>query len=335
MTDTSTFRISRRTLLGQIALGGAVLAAPSFAFAQGAAALAPLDAPQKIVLGRLKSAQLAPIDLAVRKARDLNVEVEIVEFQRFADARTALATGSLDIATIGPQDVAISLSQGITDIIGIMTVGNWPCYPVVRNGVEVKQWSDLVGKRVGVAPASTTWFQFAAASQEAGVDYKSMEIVNFQGGGATLQQALERGDVDVVISWEPFDSIPVVEGYGYWAKELDYSKSAAFGGEIGVLGAYRGSIQNKEAALARFVQALNEVSEELGASPEKLAAAIKDYAGVSAEVAAHIAGRGLVFNPHPDIEQLKRTAHEFYKLGVLKVDVSDQVAAHYDTRFLR
>ena len=62
------------------------------------------------------------------------VEVEIVEFQRFADARTALATGSLDIATIGPQDVAISLSQGITDIIGIaIAVGVFLVARMMRN----------------------------------------------------------------------------------------------------------------------------------------------------------------------------------------------------------
>lgn len=325
--------LSRRLLLTGLASFSAVGALPSFANAQGSG-LKPLATPQKLVLGRLKSAQLAAIGPAIDKAKALNVDVEIVEFQRFADARTALATGSLDIANIGPQDVSIAVSQGINDIIGIMTVGSWPCYPVVRKGVEIKTWKDLVGKRIGVGPAATTWFQFAASTQEAGIDYKSMQIVNFQGGGATLQQALERGDVDAVISWEPFDSIPVVQGYGYWAKGLDYSKSTAFGGEIGVLGAYRGSIEKKSDAIARFVAALMEASDELGKSPEKLAKAIEVYSGVSPAVAAHIAQRGLVFNPKPDLPQLKRMTREFFKLGVLKADVSDKLDAYYDLRFI-
>ena len=76
---------------------------------------------------------------------------------------------------------------------------------VIRKGVTVQKWSDLSGKRVGIAPGSTVWFQFAAMLDEVGVPYNSLIPVNIQGGGTSFHIALRRGDIDVAIIWEPFE----------------------------------------------------------------------------------------------------------------------------------
>ncbi|SUV87169.1 Uncharacterised protein [Bordetella pertussis] len=38
------------------------------------------------------------------------MEVKPVEFVRYADARTALLSGSIDVSGIGPADLAIALA---------------------------------------------------------------------------------------------------------------------------------------------------------------------------------------------------------------------------------
>ncbi len=54
--------------------------------------------------------------------------------------------------------------------------------------------------------------------------YNSFNAVNIQGGGANFNQALQQGEVDAIVTWEPFESIPVMKGYGFFAKNLDYSR---------------------------------------------------------------------------------------------------------------
>src|SRR3546814_7431310 len=78
-----------------------------------------------------------------------NVEVRPVEFVRYADARTALLSGSIDVSGIGPADLAIALAQGSDKLVGLTGVASSPKYLVTRKGVKMDDWKDLAGKRVG------------------------------------------------------------------------------------------------------------------------------------------------------------------------------------------
>ena len=77
----------------------------------------PLPAPVKVKQGMTNVPALSPLWLLPEYAAKYNVQIEMVMFQRFADARTALASGSLDLATVGPADLPIAISQGITTIV--------------------------------------------------------------------------------------------------------------------------------------------------------------------------------------------------------------------------
>lgn len=326
----------KRAVLSALAGPLAVLAAAMVAAPQALAAEPPaLSEPVTLTVGHLKVAHLAPIALAIDKLADKNVRVEMVEFQRYADCRSALAGGSVDVATMGPPDVPIAVAQGIDSIVGLMGVGGWSAYPVVRNGVEISDWSDLAGKRVGIGPASTVWFQFVASATEAGFDYQSLEVVNVQGGGAAFNQALQRGDVDVTITWEPFDSIPVVEGYGHWATGIDYAQSKAVGAELGVIGANRASLDAKREAIRIFVWAYVQAQRELADDPEALAEAIQRYTGQPRAVADNIVSRNIRFNPVIDVEQIKLQAKTFHEFGVLQRDVSEELDRYFDTEIVR
>ena len=297
-----------------------------------ARALAPrparLPEPVSLTVGAAKVAHLAPMALIAEDLKSMGVELKVVDFVRYADARTALASGSLDLATVGPADIPIAISQGITSMVALMGVGSQAKYPVVRNGVKVESWKDLEGKTVAVAPASAVWFQFVATLQEVGIDYSKLKAVNIQGAGSNFDQALQRGDVDAIVSWEPFESIPVLEGYGYWPKALDYSKSRAVGAELGMFAASQAAVTTKRAAVERFIWAYVTAQQRLAASPAAFAEAITAYTGISPAIAARIA-EGISLGAVLSLDQMQRQAKEFHRLGVLQRDVADELPKYY------
>lgn len=293
----------------------------------------PLSPPVTLTVGYQKVGHLAPMILIEGELKKLGVDVKLVEFVRYADARTALLAGSLDIASVGPADLAISLAQGSTDVVGLMGVGSSPKYVIGRTGTKFDSWEDLKGKKIAIAPGSAVWFQFAATLVEKNIPYNSFQAINIQGGGANFNQALKKGEVDGIVTWEPFESIPVMENYGFFAKNLEYSSSKAVGAELGMIMATKTAATTKKEAVQRFVWAYLKTQEELAKSPAKFADAYAKLSGMAPDVAGKAAAvikLGEVISP----DQIKRQAKAFADLGVIQKDVSGQVEAHWDGSFV-
>jgi sulfonate transport system substrate-binding protein len=256
-----------------------------------------------------------------------------VEFVRYADARTALLAGSLDIATVGPADLAIALSQGSTNVTGLMGVGGSPKYVVGRKGVKLDSWDDIKGKKIAIAPGSAVWFQFAATLIEKGIPYNSFTAVNIQGGGANFDQALQKGEIDAIVSWEPFESIPVMEGYGFFAKNLEYGQSKAVGPELGFIMSTKDMTEKKRPVVERIVWAYLKIQEELAASPQKFAEAYAKLTGLDVKVSAE-ASKSITLGAVVSPEQIKAQAKAFADLGVIQKDVSGDIAKYWDGSFV-
>ena len=323
--------MNRRSIIRHslaVAASLAVGLMPLRAFALGPAPEALAD-PVELTVGYQKVGHLAPITLISDELEKLGVTLKTVEFARYADARTALLSGSLDMATVGPADLAISLSQGSKNVVGLMGVGSSKKYVIGRKGVELNSWEDLKGKKVGIAPGSAVWFQFAATVTENDIPYDSFTAVNIQGGGANFDQALKRGEVDAIVTWEPFESVPVIEDYGYFARNLEYSASEAVGAELGMLMATKDALEEKRGAVERFVWAYLSSQEKLAADPAAFAAAYADLTGLAPDVAAE-AAKPITLGSVVDQAQIERQAKAFAELGVIQQDVSDQIADHWD-----
>jgi sulfonate transport system substrate-binding protein len=317
--------ITRRTLLA----GSATLAAMS-AHAQPAA----LGPPVKLTVGQVKVPHVAPFHFLPAECARLGVELEMVNFVRYADVRTALASGSIEVGAIGPADVPIAVSQGLRGIVGLFGVGTSAKHPIVRNGVALDSWQDLIGKKVGIAPGSAVWFQFAATLVEANVPYNRLNVVNIQGGGQPFMQALQRGDIDLFIGWEPFESMAIAQGLAFRQTKLDYSKSRAVGAELGMVGATRAAIDAKREALRRFTWAYLKVQADISSSKDRLAEAIAAWTGLSAEVAKTVAA-DMTLGQVLTLEQIQAQAKTFHELGVIQRDVSAEMGQFFDTSILQ
>ncbi len=317
--------MKRRVILG--GLGGlgllAILPAQSWAEA----------APVTLTVGYQKVGHLAPIVLIADDLKKQGVDIKLVEFARYADARTALLAGSLDVAAVGPADLAIALANGSTNMVGIMGVGSSPKYLIGRAGTKFESWDDIKGKKIAIAPGSAVWFQFAATLVEKGIPYNTFNAVNIQGGGGNFDQALEKGEIDAIVTWEPFETIPVMKGYGYYAKNLDYSASKSVGPELGMLVATKAAVTDKRAAVQQFVSAYVAKMNELGGSTSKFGAGIASLTGLDPELSLKVASiikLGPVITP----DQIKRQAKAFNDLGVIPKDVSGEIDKYWDASFL-
>lgn len=321
--------MKRRHVLGTLA----ALAFSALPMAAGAQSASPA-APVTLTVGYPKVGHLAPIILLDEDLRKQGVALKLVEFARYADARTALLSGSLDVAAVGPADLAIALANGSTNVVGIMGVGSSPKYVIGRSGMKLDTWDDLKGKKVGIAPGSAVWFQFAATLIERGMPYSAISPINIQGAGVNFDQALQRGDVDAIITWEPFESIPVMQGYGFFARNLDYSQSKAVGAELGMFMATKTAAQDKRAAVERFVSAYVAKMKALSASPHDFADAMAKLTGLDLPVATKVAEvirLGPVITP----DQIKRQAKAFHELGVIQKDVSGEIDRYWDASFVQ
>lgn len=325
----------RKALLG----GAAIAAAMPFAHGTGTARAAvgpkpePLPAPVPLTVGVAKVAHLSPIADLVGTLKPLGVELTMAEFVRYADSRTAMASGSLDLAAMAAADLPLVLSQGVTSVVGLMGVATSAKHPIVRNGVQCETWQDLTQLRLGVPPGSAVWYQFVAKLTELGLRYDQFKPVNIQGAGPNFAQALQRGDVDAYINAEPTDSMPEVGGYGRPATKLDYSDSKAVGSELGLLTASKEALSRKREAVRRFIWAYRSAEEELAASRDRYALAIQKWCGLDAPIAQVIAGKirlgGVV-----DAPQLVRLATFMKEVGIIQRDVAADVPNYFDASLL-
>lgn len=291
---------------------------------------APLPQPVELTVAYVKVGHLAPILQVADELKKMNVVVKPVEFVRYADARTALLSGSVDVGAVGPGDLAIALAQGNTNLIGLTGVASSSKYLVVRKGVKIDDWKDLAGKRIGIAPGSAVWFQWVATLSEKGIPYNSFTAINIQGGGTAFVQALKRGDIDAFLCWEPFESQVVSSGDGYFAQKIEYGHSRDVGAELGMLATTRNALTTKREAVRRFLWAYLHAQDAMAHDPEAFAQAYSRYVGLPLDVtrpSVKLIQLGGVL----DAAQIRAQASEFFKLGVIPKDVSGTVANYYDT----
>src|SRR6266567_8791429 len=137
-----------------VVAAAAVLLTAASALAQGDAIRKPLPTSLKVKMGMTNVPALSPLWLLPDYAGKYNIQIENVMFQRFADARTALASGDLDLTAFGPQDISLAVGQGAKTLVGVAGVGSGNDCLVVRKGEDIKDWNSVADKRIGIGAGS-------------------------------------------------------------------------------------------------------------------------------------------------------------------------------------
>lgn len=292
----------------------------------------PLPQPVQVKQGMLNVPALSPLYLLPEEAAKYNVKIETVMFQRFADARTALITGDIQITAFGPQDISLALGQGAKTLVGIAGVGSGNDCLVVRKGEDIKAWKSLADKRIGIGAGSISWLKFAASVQENGLQYNKLKIVNIVGGGANYLRALQNKEIDMAVVWQPFCAQAIVDGYGAYPT-IDHNKSKTVGGLISVLAVNRTFMEKNRDAVQRLVVAYLDVLERARKDTKRWAQIYAEKAGLPEKVAAESIRITQLDSTLP-LESIKRISKFLSDNGVITRDVSGEIADHYSYDFL-
>ena len=324
-------RVHRHPLLLLAGVLAAVALASASARAQGDVR-SPLPAPVKVKQGMLNVPALSPLWLLPEYAAKYNIQIETIMFQRFADARTALASGDLDLTAFGPQDITLAVGQGAKSLVGIAGVGSGNDCLVVRKGEDLKDWKALQGKSIGVGAGSISWLKFAASTQEHGLDYAKLKIVNIVGGGGNYLKALQGKEIDLAAVWQPFCAQGIVDGYAQYPS-IDHNKSKAVGGLISVLAVNRTFMDKNRDAVQRLVVAYLDVLKVAQADRARWSKIYAEKAGLPEAVAAESI-RITHLDATLPLESIKRISKFLSDNGVITRDVSGEIAQYYTYDFL-
>jgi ABC-type nitrate/sulfonate/bicarbonate transport system substrate-binding protein len=290
------------------------------------------SAPFKIKQGILTVAPISPLLALPEFAKKYNLEIEFVTFQRFADARTALATGDIDATPFGPHDISLALAQGNKSLVGVMGIADGGDCVVVRKGEDIKDWKALTGKTVGVGAGSISWLKFAASTQEAGVPYNSMKIVNIVGGGANYTRALQAKEIDMAVVWQPFCAQAVVQGFGMYPS-VDHNKSRMVGGMVAVMGVNRSFMEKNRDVTQRLVNAYVDTLNHFKVNRSRWGQLFAQQSGLSTDVAIEAIQYTTLDETMP-LEAIKRVTKYLANNGILAKDVSNELESSFNYEFL-
>ncbi len=135
-------------------------------------------------------------------ARDAGVPIEWRRFDSGAEVVRAMASGDIDIGSVGSSLVAAAAARElpvetflIASQLGISEA------LVVRRGSGITVPNDLVGKTVAVPFVSTCHYSLLAALKHWGIDRTRVKIVNLR--PSEIPAAWTRGDIDAAYVWDP------------------------------------------------------------------------------------------------------------------------------------
>ena len=131
-----------------------------------------------------------------------NVEVTYTEFESGPPENEAFAVGQQDIGVMGNVPAISGIAAGQErDIIGVAYNGEKTLGIIVPNTSQIKDVSELKGKKVGVVVGSIGQDFMNAILNNSGISMDEIEVVNL--GVAELENALITNQVDAISAWNP------------------------------------------------------------------------------------------------------------------------------------
>ena len=255
------------------------------AFAQ-ADLRAPLPQPLKIKQGMLNVPALSPLWLLPEEAAKYNIQIEMVMFQRFSDARTALVSGDLQLTAFGPQDISLALGQGAKSLVGVAGVGHGQRLPDRAQGrghqglEEHRRQAHRHRRRLDLVAQ----VRRRVSGERPAVQRRSRSSTS-SAAAATTSKALQGKEIDLAVVWHPFCAQAIVDGFGAYPT-LDHNRSKTVGGLISVLAVNRPFMEKNRDAVQSLVISYIDVLELARKDTARWAKIYAEKAGLPENVAA-------------------------------------------------
>ncbi|MGV8905622.1 MAG: ABC transporter substrate-binding protein [Acetobacterium sp.] len=161
--------------------------------------------PKEVNIGYLR----VPNDEMVAKTKGIfdqyfneqGINCNFIVFDSGVDANKALASGSIDFATMGNTNGIIALASGLdVELIWIHEVLGKIEGLVVKNGSNINGAEDLKGQKIATPFASTAHYSLLNYLKEAGIE-NDVQLLDMQ--TQDIVAAWERGDIQAAYTWQP------------------------------------------------------------------------------------------------------------------------------------
>jgi NitT/TauT family transport system substrate-binding protein len=247
---------------------------------EGKAAVVRIGGPNNIAMLPL---------IAARKGyfENAGVKVEFKSLQTGKLAMDALNSGDIDLATMVDSNIAFVRFQGGGDIRVICTIQEkYDDAIVARVDRGIHEPGDLIGKKIGFAPATTSHIFLSRYLTYKNIDASQLSLVPMT--PPAMQPALIRGDVDAISIWQPFRNNALNElganGVEFNDKKA-YVAFAVVAGRLNFLSTHEVECQKILSALIRAEQFVRDnrdeamalLAEAIPMQPDALTAAWEEY----------------------------------------------------------
>jgi sulfonate transport system substrate-binding protein len=288
--------------------------------------------PVKVRVAYINNIQSAVLVHLKSLAKEENLEVDLVPFTRYPDVQKALAVNSIDIGPIAPNGIPAAVAQGDRNVAAVLDLVYGGDAIVLRKGVDVKKFSDLKGKRIGVAEGGIAWIMFVMLLEKNGMSYSDVKTANF-GGATDMVSALKRGDMDAVNLWEPFVAELVAGGFGTTTSVLSFQQTP-LAGMNGTLGASKVFATKHPDALVGAIRLVLKGEEQLQKDRKLWTGIVRGYSNLSDDTLGRALEDIRYAGPTLSRSKLDATASFLFKAGIAKADVSGKLGDTVDPRFL-
>jgi NitT/TauT family transport system substrate-binding protein len=174
-------------------------------------------AAEKVRLGYLRSdlhhlAAWVGIDKGFFRDEGLDVEVAGI-FNAGAEEMSAFASRSLDVGYLGMAPSVTGVANRAASVKAAALANAEGSAIVVKAGSPARTLKDLAGKTVAIPGYGNVQdFLLRRALDAAGLDAKALTIIVIK--PPEMLPALETGQIDAFIAWEPFATKAVTKGAG-------------------------------------------------------------------------------------------------------------------------
>mgnify|MGYP006278919349 CR=1 FL=1 len=206
------------------------------------------------------------------------IKCNYIPFDSGAEANKALASGSIDFATMGNTNSIIALSKNLdVEMIWIHEVLGEIEALAVKDDSDIKKVEDLEGMKIATPFASTSHYILLNALKEAGIEDK-VELLDMQ--TAEIVAAWKRGDIKAAYTWQPSLGHLLEDG-----RVLISSKEMAEKGFITAnVEVVRKEFSEKYPELvADFITVLSEAADIYRQDPQKAAEIISEELDITPE----------------------------------------------------
>jgi ABC-type nitrate/sulfonate/bicarbonate transport system substrate-binding protein len=257
------------------------------------------------------------------------LDVKIKIFASGSDVTKALKAGTIKYGSASTTAVPPARAAGVPLklLVGGMNDASSALYDgplgiIGRTDRGITdQASSLKGKKIGVLTGSTTEQYLRLYLEKNGMTEKDVTLVNLQVPDHPV--SLQQGDVDAVVSWEPYVT-QEVRGLG--SKAVTVSRGEGLLGYVIGLGVLDPTLQSSKAELVKFVSAVAEANAFIRKNPQKAAEDAANYLpGVDVSAAADAIQNHLKWDPRLSActqKAMKNGAAELFKSGKVTQDFS-------------